>query len=101
MASQWYQDFMANAGLEVGSHKPDKRTRYAGPPMDLANMRANGVRSLSVDCLDCHHRGQVNVDDQPAHLAVPSFARRMKCGECGSRRVHVMPAWGRAADMPR
>jgi hypothetical protein len=53
--------------------------KYHGPPMDLANMRQNGVRSLSVGCLDCHHQAIVNVDSYPGHLAVPSFARRMKC----------------------
>jgi hypothetical protein len=67
---------------------------YDGPPMDLANMRQNGVRSLSVDCNDCHHEAVVNVDDQPGHLSVPSFAGRMKCSKCGSKRVSVMPAWG-------
>jgi hypothetical protein len=46
--------------------------------MDLNNMRANGVRSLLASCLDCYHDGMVNVDDQPGHLAVPSFARRMR-----------------------
>jgi len=94
MASQWYKDFMAQAGVEVGSYKPDKPTRYTGPPMDLANMRDNGVRSLSVGCLDCHHQADMNVDHLPGHLAVPSFARRMKCSQCGSKRVDVRPAWG-------
>jgi hypothetical protein len=54
-------------------------TPYTGPPMNLANMRENGVRSLSVGCLDCHHDAVVNVDNYPGHLAVPSFASRMKC----------------------
>ena len=64
-----------------------------GPPMDLANMRENGVRSLSVDCLDCHHEASVMFDDQPGHLAVPSFAGRMKCSKCGSKHMTVMPDW--------
>jgi hypothetical protein len=68
-------------------------TPYNALPMDLANMRDNGVRSLSVSCLDCTHEAIVNVDNYPEHLAVPSFARRMKCSKCGSKRVHVMPAW--------
>jgi hypothetical protein len=25
-------------------------SRYTGPPIDLANMRANGVRSLAMSC---------------------------------------------------
>ena len=60
--------------------------------MDLANMRANGVRSIYMWCLDCGHDATVNVDDQPGHFAVPSFAQRMKF-KCGSRNVSVRPAW--------
>ena len=90
--SSWYKAFMAAAGVEVGSYKPSP-TKYTGAPMDLANMRRNGVRALSVTCLDCHHDANVNVDDQPAQLSVPSFANRMRCTQCESRRVHVMPAW--------
>jgi hypothetical protein len=35
-------------------------TRYSGPPMTLANMRENGVRSLSVTCELCHHEALMN-----------------------------------------
>jgi hypothetical protein len=48
------------------------------------NMRKNGVRSLVVV-----------VDDQPGHLYVPSFKNRMRCSNCGSPDVTVMPAWGK------
>jgi hypothetical protein len=34
-------------------------------PMDLANMRANGVRSLDVQCHNCRHRVIVNVRHLP------------------------------------
>jgi hypothetical protein len=61
--------------------------------MDLANLRQNGMRSIDAWCLDCHHKAAVNVDDQPAHLTVKSFERRMRRGRCGSRRVDVRPAW--------
>jgi Zn finger protein HypA/HybF involved in hydrogenase expression len=61
--------------------------------MDLDNMRENGVRALLVSCLDCLHAADVNVDDQPGHLAVKSFESRMRCGKCGSKRVNVRPAW--------
>ena len=36
--------------------------RYRGPPMTLANMRAQGVRSLWVVCELCHHEAVLNVD---------------------------------------
>jgi hypothetical protein len=97
--SSWYKTFMAGAGVDVGSYKPS-RTKYTGLPMDLANMRANGVRSLWASCLDCHHHATINVDNQPGHLSVPSFAARMKCVRCNSRRVRVMPAWPKIGGRP-
>jgi hypothetical protein len=36
--------------------------RYRGPPMTLANMRTNGVRSLCVTCKLCRHEAVMNVD---------------------------------------
>jgi len=36
--------------------------RYRGPPMTLANMCENGVRSLSVTCELCHHEAVMSVD---------------------------------------
>jgi hypothetical protein len=83
---------MAASGVEVGSHKPSP-TKYTGPPMDLANMRHNGVRALDVTCLACGHHADVNVDSYAGHLAVPSFAKRMKCSKCESRKISVRPAW--------
>ena len=43
MASNWYKEFMAGAGVEVGRYTPSKSE--PGPPMDLANMREIGVLS--------------------------------------------------------
>ena len=59
-------------------------SRYTGPPMDLANMRENGVRALLVNCLDCTHRAEINVDDQPGHLAVKSFEPRRCVASAGA-----------------
>jgi hypothetical protein len=61
--------------------------------MDLANMRENGVRSIHVACLDCHHDAEMNMDPYPGRVFVQSFAERMKCAKCGGRNVTVMPAW--------
>lgn len=38
-----YHEFMSGHGVEVGQFKPGP-ARYTGPPMDLANMRNDGVR---------------------------------------------------------
>jgi hypothetical protein len=80
---------MANYDVDVGSHKPSKSK--PGPPMDLANMRKNGVRDLCAHCLDCGHAADVNVDAYPGDLYVPSLA---KCSKCESRNISVRPAWG-------
>jgi hypothetical protein len=46
-----------------------KRSDSAIEPMDLANMRANGVRSLDVQCHNCRHRVIVNVDHLPGDIS--------------------------------
>ena len=66
-----------------------------GPPMTLGNMHRNGVRGLSVTCLNhaCRHHTVINVDDYPHEVEVPSFGSRLKCSKCGGRRVDVRPNW--------
>jgi hypothetical protein len=55
-------------------------------PMDLANMRATGVRSLDVQCLTCRHPITMNVDHLPGDLVVPSLGPKMVCTKCGMDR---------------
>jgi hypothetical protein len=57
--------------------------RYPGPPMTLANMRANGASSLSVTCELCHHEALMNVDAFSDAVPVPAFSPRMVCTSCG------------------
>jgi hypothetical protein len=52
-------------------------------PMDLANMRENGVRSLAVQCHQCRHQVIVNADHWPGDLTVKSFGPRMVCTRWG------------------
>jgi hypothetical protein len=61
--------------------------------MDLANMRANGVRSLDVQCWQCRHKTILNVDHLPGDLAVKSFEPRMVCTKCGTIGADVRPNW--------
>jgi hypothetical protein len=60
-------------------------------PMDLANMRHNGVRSLDVQCNKCRHRVILNVDHLPGDLTVPSFGPKMVCTKCGTIGADVRP----------
>jgi hypothetical protein len=39
-------------------------------PMDLANMRENGVRSLDVQCWQCRNRTIINADHWPGDLSL-------------------------------
>lgn len=92
MPSSWYKTFMSGYGFEIGSYKPGPKPK-PGPPMDLANMRHNGVRSIRVRCLDCSRENVVNLDQFDGALTVKSFERRMRCDGCGSMRSDVRPAW--------
>src|SRR6516164_5689354 len=61
--------------------------RQPGPPMTLANMRRQGVRKLIAYCLNdsCRHQALIDVSAYPDNVEVPSFQRRIKCGECGGQ----------------
>jgi hypothetical protein len=59
--------------------------------MTLANMRENGVRSLSVTCDLCHHKALMNVDTFDGATPVPAFGPRMVCTGCGIVGAAVRP----------
>jgi hypothetical protein len=61
--------------------------------MTLGNMRANGVRSLYVYCIACHHEAIFNVDSYADDITVPSFVARMRCQHCNERKADVRPNW--------
>jgi hypothetical protein len=62
-------------------------------PMDLANMRQNGVRSLAVQCHQCLHEVIMNVDHLPGNVSVPSLGPKMVCTKCGTVGADVRPNW--------
>jgi hypothetical protein len=70
-------------------------SRFDSPivPMDLANMRANGVRSLLIWCRNCHHEKIMNVDHLPGHLTVPSLGRQMSCIKYDTVGADARPNW--------
>jgi hypothetical protein len=61
--------------------------------MTLANMREQGVRSLSVTCEFCHHAATMNVDAFAGTVAVPAFGPRMVCTSCGIVGADVRSNW--------
>jgi hypothetical protein len=62
-------------------------------PMSLANMRQNGVRIVTASCEACNHSADLNVDALPEALHVPRVAQRLRCSQCGAKRVSTRPAW--------
>jgi hypothetical protein len=62
-------------------------------PMDLANMRQNGVRSLAVHCHGCRHEVIMNVDHLAGDVTVPSLGPKMVCTKCGTIGTDVRPNW--------
>jgi hypothetical protein len=67
--------------------------KYSIEPMDLANMRQNGVRSLEVQCFGCRHEVVMNVDKYTGDLLVREFGPRMVCTTCGMVGADVRPNW--------
>jgi hypothetical protein len=67
--------------------------------MNLRNMRANGVRTLTVYCSNstCRHEAIVNVDAYGDDVAVPSLGPRMRCERCEQLGADARPNWNERA----
>jgi hypothetical protein len=61
-------------GIPAAMAPKDTPARYAGPPMTLGNMRANGVRTLIVYCVACHRDVVFNVDGYGDDVPVLAFS---------------------------
>jgi hypothetical protein len=64
-----------------------------GPPMTLRNMRQNGVKAVIAACQTCGHKADVNVDALTETIIVPEAGRRLRCTQCGGKRIDTRPAW--------
>lgn len=64
-------------------------------PMTLANMRANGVRALAVQCGGrlCNRSVILDVSAYADDVPVPAFGPRMDCTLCGAIGADVRPNW--------
>jgi hypothetical protein len=63
--------------------------------MTLANMRANGVRTLAAWCLgrDCNHFRVLDVSTYADEVPVPSFGPRPRCERCRHLVADASPNW--------
>ena len=64
-----------------------KQRHEPGPPMDLANMRRQGVRRLIAFCLNdaCRHQALIEVWSYSPETEIAYFKRRVVCAKCGAR----------------
>ena len=106
------ESFLPSGGRAIRAHRPRRpviqsehpmaqRKHEPGPPMDLANMRRQGVRNLIAYCLNdaCRHQAVIDVSSYPGDMLVPWFRSKVKCAKCGSRnnRIDVRPNWNEAS----
>ena len=84
-----------------------RRAHNAGgtaiPPMNLANMRENGVRSVEATWKACGREAVVNCDELPADLPVPDVALRSwnaGAGMLGTQGSLEVPRAGRRGARP-
>jgi rRNA maturation protein Nop10 len=66
----------------------------------LADMREKGVYSVIATCEDCGHKSNENVDALPETLVVPEAGLRLRCSQCGGKRIDAQPAWHIAPAAP-
>ena len=62
-----------------------------GPPMTLANMRLNGVHMVTATCEAYGREADINVDALPESMHAPHVGRRLRCSNCGGKRVWTNP----------
>jgi hypothetical protein len=61
--------------------------------MTLANARRNGVHAVIATCQTCGHKADVNVDALAETIVVPETGQRLRCSQCGGKRIDTRPAW--------
>jgi hypothetical protein len=75
-----------------------------GPPMDLENMRRQGVRSLIAYCLNdvCRHQAIIDVSSYSGETPVPWFRSKVEARQVCARnnRIDVRPNWKEQPGMP-
>jgi hypothetical protein len=82
---------MIRAGKSSGDAMFARSVEDKIEPMDLANVRQSGVRSLLVMCFGCRHEVILNVDQYPGDPLVREFGPRMVCTKCGMVGADVRP----------
>jgi hypothetical protein len=62
------------------------------PPVTVGRSLADGYRTVMAYCeaYNCSHGAEVPLKGWPADLPVPDMALKLRCSQCGSRRIRMM-----------
>ena len=62
------------------------------PPVTVGQSLADGYRTVMAYCdaASCGHGAQVPLQGWPSDLPVPDMALKLRCSQCGSRRIRMM-----------
>lgn len=92
--SSWFKDFMAAAGVDLGTGKP----RHKAPPGPLPTLgqyrHQHGIREFKVYCLNgnrCWHQPVLTFDELADDTITKSLDARMVCTQCGLIGSDVRP----------
>lgn len=61
------------------------------PPATVASSLAEGFKTVMAYCEaeGCFHGAEVPLDGWPLDLPVPDMALKLRCSQCGSRRIKM------------
>ena len=91
MVSNWYKQFMAEAGVDVGSRKVEKRP--PGPAMDLKNMRITAfARSACIVCI-VEWSAASTLTISPSTSPSKASSAAWSALTAGAREADVRPNW--------
>lgn len=71
-----------------------------GEALTLADMRKEGVRSVSIDCPCPSPDDLVNVDHLREGMAVPDVKYHVRCPGCGAKPLRTIPNWSEGRKRP-
>jgi hypothetical protein len=62
------------------------------PPVTVEQSLADGYKTVMAYCdaSNCGHGAEVPLKGWPADLPVPGMALKLRCSQCGSRRIRMM-----------
>lgn len=79
-------------GINLALSESTPKCGLPMPAMTIANMIANGVRSVEIRCR-CDRRTKVDVSGLRGEIEIPDLKHILRCRECGQRPILVQPDW--------